>query len=407
MPSAVPHTVARLFVAICALAACGGSDAAPPATVPEQGTFVPSLTRNVIQSGLSSPWDVAFLPDSSMLFTEKCRGLSVRRRDGSVTRLFGTAGSAVEASDLNCDGQSGLLGVAVDPAFSSNRTVFVFMASTLTTPRQNRVIRLVLSVDLRAVSDRRDIVTDIPFKHVSTANGGAGAHSGGRLRFGPDGYLYIATGDNHNGSIPQSPTLLGGKVLRVTRDGTAAPGNGAPSGFDARIYAYGLRNVQGLAFAPGSGQLFAAEHGPNHTDEVTALSPGSNGGWDPRNRSSLTCPDNYCGYAGSATTMPMTDVARFPTAQRPSWTNNEVSAGVGPAEFVRGTQWGAWNGRLMVGVMRSQRLAVLTVGPSGLATAEENANLPATRYRGLTLGPDGNLYVVTDGGEIWQVTPGR
>jgi aldose sugar dehydrogenase len=75
---------------------------------------------------------------------------------------------------------------------------------------------------------RADIVTDIPFKHVGTANGGAGAHSGGRLRFGPDGFLCVATGDKHNATLPQSPTLLGEKVLRMTRDGDAIAGN-APS----------------------------------------------------------------------------------------------------------------------------------------------------------------------------------
>ena len=88
---------------------------------------------------------------------------------------------------------------------------------------------------------------------------------------GPDGLLYITTGDNHNYLVPQSPTLLGGKVLRVTTSGAAAPGNNAPAGFDARIFTYGHRNPQGIAFRPGTGEPFTSEHGPNHSDEVTKL----------------------------------------------------------------------------------------------------------------------------------------
>ena len=93
---------------------------------------------------------------------------------------------------------------------------------------------------------------------------------------------------------------------------------------------------------------FTAEHGPNHTDEVTPLVAGGNAGWDPQNRPGLTCPSNYCGYAGNPTTMPMTDTARFPNAMRPSWVHNSGARGVGPATFLDGNQWKGWNGRLLV-----------------------------------------------------------
>lgn len=391
------------------LVACGSSgdgpgDPPPLPIDPGNGT-VPTLSRATVMTGLGSPWDIAFTSDGTMLFTEKCRGLSVRFADGTVARLFGSSGSALVASDLSCEGQSGMHGVAVDPAFATNRRIYVFMGSTLSTPRTNRVVRLVLAADLRSASQRTDVITDIPFKHLGTANGGAGAHSGGRLRFGPDGFLYVATGDNHNGPLPQSPTLLGGKVLRVTADGTAAAGNTAPAGFDRRIYTYGHRNVQGLSFRPGTGQPFVGDHGPNHTDEVTALLNGGNAGWDPQNRAGLNCPDSYCGYAGSPTTMPMTDLTRFPLAMRASWTNNGASQGIGPVEFLRGTQWGAWNGRLAVGIMGGTRLDILELDAAGVSVGTTPSGLPGTRFRGLTQGPDGNLYVATDAGEIWRVTP--
>ena len=399
------HTLA--FAGLLA-AACGGSPGDgglgtgtnPPPTDP------PVLDRTVVLQGLSSPWDIAVAADGALFFTERCRGLSVRRPDGSITRLFGTSGSALVATDLQCVGQSGVHGVALDPAFATNRTVYVYMLSNLNTaPRTNRVVKLVLNTGYTSAGSRSDIITDIAFKETANAVGGAGAHSGGRIRFGPDGFLYVGTGDNHNPDLPQSPTLLGGKVLRVTTTGAAAPGNVTPSGFDARIFTYGHRNVQGIAFRPGTGEPFSAEHGPNHSDEVTRLLNGGNGGWDPRNRPTLTCPDNYCGYAGTATTMPMTDVARFPNAMPPSWSNNGSSQGMGPAVFLTGTQWRAWNGRLAVGIMAGTRVAILELNAAGVATNVVDAPLPAVRYRALTLAPDGALYVATDAGEIWRVTP--
>lgn len=396
-----------MWIAAATLAgACGGSNTegglgtSPPPVDP------PVVTRTVVLQGLSSPWDIAFASDGTMFFTEKCRGLSVRRADGTVTRLFGTAGSALVAPDLTCVGQSGVHGVALDPAFASNRTIYVYMLSTLNTaPRTNRVVRLVLNAGYTSAGGRTDIITDIAFKENANGVGSAGAHSGGRIRFGPDGFLYVTTGDNHNPDLPQSPTLLGGKVLRVTTTGAAAPGNAAPAGFDARIYTYGHRNVQGIAFRPGTGQPFVSEHGPNHSDEVTALANGGNAGWDPRNRPTLNCPDGYCGYAGTSTSMPMTDVARFPSAMPPSWSNNGASQGMGPAAFLVGDAWRAWNGRLAVGIMGGQRLVILELNAAGMATGTVDASLPAARYRALTLGPDGNLYVATDEGEIWRVTP--
>ena len=390
------------LVAAVVLAACGGTnDPGSPGA-----TDTPVLTRTVLLQGLSNPWDIALAADGAMFFTEKCRGLSVRHADGTVTRLFGTTGSALVAPDLICVGQSGVHGVALDPAFATNRTLYVYMLSNLSTsPRTNRVVRLVVNSGYTSASNRTDIINDIRFKDVANDVGGAGSHSGGRLRFGPDGFLYVTTGDNHSASLPQSPTLIGGKVLRVTTAGLAAPGNAPPAGFDPRIFTYGHRNVQGLAFRPGTGQPFVAEHGPNHSDEVTALVNGGNGGWDPQNRPSLSCPDNYCGYAGNASTMPMTDATRFPNAMAPVWSNSGSSQGMGPAEFLSGTNWRGWDGRLAVGIMGDSRLVILGLNEAGAVTSSVNASLPSVRYRGLTLGPDGNLYIATDAGEIWRVTP--
>jgi glucose/arabinose dehydrogenase len=375
-----------LCAVLALLCACGPSDPVPSEP---SVTDDPALTRTVALGSLSSPWDIAFAPDGAMFYTERCNGLSVRRTNGTTARLFGAAGSALVAPDFFCQGQSGMHGVAVDPDFASNRRIYVFMASNLVTnPRTNRVVRLTLDAGYTTATDRTDIITDIRFKDVANGAGGPGAHSGGRIRFGPDGFLYVGTGDNHSPSLPQSPTLLGGKVLRVTTTGAAAPGNNPPAGFDARVYSYGHRNVQGIAFHPTSGALTIAEHGPNHSDEVTRVLAGGNGGWDPQNRPTLSCPDGYCGYSGNPTTMPMTDLTRFPSALHPSWSNAGMS-----------------QGQIVVGIMGGQRLTRLVGNGAGSTFESQDIVLPAARYRALTQGPDGSLYIAVDAGEIWRLTP--
>jgi len=397
------------LLAVCLISAAVGCDRNRNASSAEPSTGgEPELSRTVLMSGLSDPWDIAFTPDGVMLFTEKCRGLSVRRENGSVKRLFGTSGSAVMAEDFFCRGQSGMHGVAVDPDFAGNRFIYVYMASKLNEPETNRVVRLTVNEGYTKVSDRKDIVTDIPFKHRANRWGRSGTHSGGRIRFGPsDNFLYVTTGDNHNGPLPQDLTRLGGKVLRINRDGAAAPGNRTPAGGDPRVFTYGHRNVQGIAFRPGTGQPFSCEHGPGHNDEVTPLTAGGNGGWDPKPEPGVSCPSNYCGYIsnkpdGSRT--PMTDLAKFPDAMRPSWNNNGESEGMSPCTFLSGANWKTWDGRLAVGFLRGERIEILQLDKVGRTTGNTTvAGIPSERIRTLVQGPDDALYVATDGGEIWRL----
>ena len=405
---------ARLFLVFLTawLAACNGSQSAATNAPAEAASGnEPSLSRTVVLSGLSSPWDLAFTPDGVMLFTEKCRGLSVRQANGLVRRLFGASGSAVTANDFFCQGQSGMHGVAVDPDFAGNRFIYVYMASNLNGATTNRVVRLTVDGGYATVTGRTDIITDIAFKTAGNAWGGAGSHSGGRIRFSPsDGFLYVTTGDNHNGPLPQNLTRLGGKVLRVDRNGAPAPGSNTPAGGDPRIFTYGHRNVQGIAFRPGTGQPFSCEHGPGHSDEVTPLVAGGNGGWDPKPETGVSCNDDYCGYTSNkldGTLTPMTDLDKFPQAMRPSWNNNGASEGMGPCTFLSGNHWKAWDGRLAVGIMRGQRIEILELDAAGMTTAARTASgIPSERMRSLVQGPDGALYVATDGGEIWRVESG-
>lgn len=364
------------------------------------GTGAPTFTRSVWLGGLAAPWDLAFAPDGAVLFTERSRGLSVRV--GSTTRLL------FRPADLVAQDQSGMLGVALDPDFASNRTVYVFMGSNAGGATDNRIVRFTVNADYTAIASRLDIVTGIAYA--------GGAHSGGRIRFGPDGLLYITTGDNRTGTVPQAPTVLGGKVLRVTRDGDAAPGNNAPAGVDSRVFTMGHRNPQGIAFRPDGtatpGRPFLCEHGPGNNDEVTPLSAGGNGGWDPRPTGSpARCPDgssnSYCGYNGSN----MTDTARFPSALRPAWTTGGASQGMSGCGFVQGPAWRDWNGALAVALLSGRRVEILRLSADG--TSATNTRILDTlneRIRLVTPGPDGALWVLTDGktggDEIWRLVPG-
>jgi glucose/arabinose dehydrogenase len=422
----------RLLLAAlpCALAACASPSGSPTSAMPANA---PGLTHASVLTKLDSPWDMAFLPNGTMFFTEKCNGLSVRQPNGTVTKLLGmkdSKGYPATASDLFCEGQAGMMGVAVDPAFASNRFIYVYSTSSMTAPGTNRVMRLRVNDAISGVSDRTDIVADIPYKPRASDHpfGGPGAHNGGRVRFSPgDGFLYVTTGDTHNGVVPQSPTMIGGKVLRIDRDGKAAPGNGAPAGFDPRVYTYGHRNPQGITFRPGTNQPFIAENGPWHTDEVTALSPGGNAGWDPRPNMAGRglCPDNYCGYSPNqmgamdpkqrSAFMPMTDLKTYPNAMKPAWNNDGLSQGMFGATFLSGPQWKGWNGRMAVGLAGigihgtpvGNRIDILDIAADGLSATRTTVNLPmpAARFRSLVQGPDGNLYVATDEGDIARLTP--
>lgn len=404
------------------------------------GMDVPMIKITPVLEGLESPWDMNVRSDGTMFYTEKCKGLSMRSADGTVTNIYGMNGSSGYASagaDLFCEGQAGMMGIAADRNFDQNRRLYVastsnkYHGSGCKTNFEkcdgNIVMRLTLSEDMKSVVDRTDIVTDIQYKPFESDQpfGGPGAHNGGRLRVGPGGYLWVAGGDRHRGVCPQSPTLLCGKVLRIDTDGNAHPENNPPAGFDKRIYTYGHRNVQGIDFRPSDGKAFTAEHGPWHSDEITALVNGGNAGWDPQQNIAGRgeCPDQYCGYmpeqmdgvdpAIRASFMPMSDT-RFADLMPPTWNNNGWSQGTSSAAFLKGDNWGIYEGRLATGVLGigfggtpiGQRIDMVGITPDGLGI-NGITRMPlgfSKRFRGLVMAPDNSLYVAVDEGEIYRIT---
>lgn len=427
--------VASAILTGLTVTACSDSEApdTSPADTQTHEAEVPELSQSEVLSGLENPWDIAFFNDGTMLYTEKCRGLSVRQPDGQVNHLLGmkdTTDYATTEKDLICQGQAGMNGVEIDPDFEDNRYIYVYSASDKIPPATNRVLRLKLNEDFTKVSDRTDIIENIPFKPKPTDHpfGEAGAHNGGRIQFGPDKqFLYVTTGDNHNSRIPQDPQSLGGKVLRVDRNGDPAPDNGLSDEYDPRIYTYGHRNVQGLTFDPETGQPVVTEHGPWHSDEVNMLVAGGNSGWDPKPNMAGRgdCPDDYCGYMPNqkegmdpekrSEYMPITDMETYPDAIKPLWQNNQLSQGISTADFLTGEQWGAWDGRLAVGFMGigfggtpvGNRIDLLQISDDGQLTDVTEMTLPMEpgRFRAIAQGPEGDLYTVMGEGVIYRISP--
>ncbi len=220
-------------------------------TKSQSTTPSPEITQeqsqiSVVATDLEIPWGIAFLPDGSMLFTE--RPGRVRFIDANHNLV---SEPVMTFSDINPIGEGGLLGIAVDPQFTTNKFVYFYYSyGNGASHMYNRVVRFVF--DGKRLSDQKIVVDGIP---------GNSNHDGGRIKFGPDGYLYITTGDSEAPSLAQDKSSLAGKILRVKGEGSV------------EIYSYGHRNPQGLAW-DDRGKLWATEHGrssPTGYDELNPL----------------------------------------------------------------------------------------------------------------------------------------
>lgn len=347
----------------------------------EEPASVPQLSTEVIVDNRQNIWDVGFLPSGEMLFTER-RGAITLQSDGQLHLL-------TEISDVYAVGEGGLMGLAVDPNFNDNRYIYTCFNSDMD-GLDVRVARWELSDDLASLKNRTDIITGAP-------SNTSGRHSGCRLAFGADDYLWIATGDAAQGENPQNPKSLGGKILRVNRDGQPAESGNLGGDFDPRIYSYGHRNSQGLAMldSPINGVYgVSTEHGPSVDDEVNSLKSG-NFGWNPTP-----------GYNES---VPMTDLAEYPDAVSAIWSSGRPTQAISGAVFVYGSNWGAWDGMLFVTALKDQKLKVFELDDNLQAiNSQDIFTAEFGRLRAVVQGPDKNLYLTTDNGnndKIIRVTP--
>jgi glucose/arabinose dehydrogenase len=352
-----------------------GLPAVPPDVPPPPNS--PTITKSDFVTGLTNPWDMAFLPDMTMFFSERPGSVNVRFPDGTINHIL-------TPPDLVGGGEGGMLGVAVDPDFGSNN----FLYTCYTTAGDERVVRWTVNPMKNGVVGGGTVLV----QGIAT-----GIHMGCRIRFAPDDTLLITTGDNGDGTNPQNLFSLNGKVLRVNADGSV-PGDNPFVGFPIAelVYTSGHRNVQGLAFRPSNGQPYTAEHGPDWDDEVNQLVAGGNGGWDP-------VPGGY------NQNVSMTDLAKFPDAMIPAWRSGSPTVAPSGMTFLTGSQWKSWHGALVVAFLKDQRARAMFLDGAGNVTSATQFLAEGTRLRSAVQGPDGNLYVSTDvgggGGAIWKVVP--
>jgi glucose/arabinose dehydrogenase len=331
---------------------------------------------------LDSPWAMTFMPDGRMLVTERPGRLRVITEAGAV----GPALAGVPA--VQALGQGGLLDVALDPGFSSNRRVYLSFTEAAGGGAGLAVARGTLAID-SAGTGRIDGLTVIWRQAPKIANDTR--HYGGRMAFSPDGFLFVTAGERHQGAPAQDLTGTLGKIVRLNLDGTAAAGNpfAGTAGARAEIWTLGHRNPYGLVFA-SDGRLFSSEHGPEGGDEFNIIESGANYGW------------RIVSEGNDGEVLPRHSSAPQFRAPLVSWTPSIAPGGM--IQYL-GTRFVGWNGDFVLAGLQSQGLVRVRVGAAG---ASEVARIGlGRRIREVELGPDGFIWVLEDGpgGRLLKLSP--
>lgn len=316
-----------------------------PFTSPEAENPSPQVDipkTQVIATNLEVPWALAFLPDGSILVTERKGWIKMIDKNGQLLD------APIGQINVKQNSESGLHGIAIHPKYPENFYVYVYYTYSASGDNSfNRVSKFTLSEN--KLIDEQIIVDKIP---------GATIHDGGRIKFGEDGNLYITTGDAANPSFSQDKNSLAGKILRVTDEGQNAPGNS----FNSPVYSYGHRNPQGIAW-DNQGRLWEVEHGQSATDELNLVEAGKNYGWPTirgdQKREGMVSPTLHSG--------------------------SETWAPAGAAYF---------NNSIFFGGLRGQALFQTVIDGSN-ATLKTHFKGEFGRIRDVVLGPDNMLYITT------------
>jgi glucose/arabinose dehydrogenase len=362
----------------------------PMAALAQQGETVrserASFRLSTFATGLERPWGATGLPDGRLLVTERPGTIRLVGTDGRVSAPLGGV------PEVEARGQGGMLDIAAAPDFATTRQVFLCHAMLVQGGALTRLVRARLAPDGTAL----DQVT--PLLDATPAQSGGRNHYGCRIAFGPDGHVFLSTGDRYTDKMrAQQLDDLAGKVLRLDRDGRAAPGNPflGRQGARGEVFSYGHRNPQGLAFNPWTGSLWEAEFGARGGDEVNLIRPGANYGWP--------LVSHGVDYNGSAIGSGQKEAPGV-AAPLHHWTPSVSPSGMA---FYTGNAFPGWRRSLFLAALNPPGLVRLETDGDRVVGEERLLFDRRIRMRQVVVAADGALLVLTDEarGRILRLSP--
>jgi glucose/arabinose dehydrogenase len=362
-----PRLLRRLALVIIAIVV--STTSGPSAA--SAGTGAPTLTSSTVQSGLTIPWDLGFTPDGRMLVTIRSGQVRIYASGNANAPLVRT----VSIASVYAQGEAGVMGIAVDPAFTQSKYFFVCVSRLLGGQRLNQVLRYRLLPDNTVVFSKYIVSSGMV---ANTLHNGCALEVIG-------GKLMVTMGDAGNAPLAQNRNSLNGKVLRINLDGTVPSDNPLIAGKRDFVFTMGHRNPQGIAVLPGAGRIYAVEHGPDRDDEINRLVPGKNYGWP-------------C-YTGAGRPYRTSGCAAASAYMNPAWSSGTSTIATSGATFMTGAAWGSWSGDLFVSQLKERDLRRFDETAIGkMAQASILVNNAFGRIRAAVRGPYGRLYITTSNG---------
>lgn len=337
----------------------------------------------IVTSNLHEPWGIISLPDGRFLITEKEGDMRIVTKEGTLSEPINGI------LKVNDDGQGGLLGLALDPSFKTNRMVYWVFSEKEPDGNLTAVAKGRLSDDEKNIENAQVIYRATPAHNSSL-------HYGGRILFDSTGNIIFSTGERSDiETRPQAQYLNSslGKIIRITTDGKAAPGNPFENKPGARpeLYSYGHRNVQGLAINPSTGELWESEFGPRGGDEINRIEPGKNYGWPI-----ITYSIEYGGpKIGEG-------IQQKEGMEQPVYYWDPVISPSG-ITFYSGDEIPEWKNNLFVASLSGQHIDRLVIKDNKVVGEERLLSDQSQRFRDITQGKDGALYAVTDNGRLYRI----
>ena len=354
---------------------CAQVENTPSITTPAKATY----TTELIVPDVEKPWGMVFLPNGSLLYTEK-EGKLIRFQYGKKKEISGLPKTYVR-------GQGGLMGLALHPNFEQNNRIYFAMA----TPNEDATGG---NTGIYSATLLGNTLKEVKLLYKAEPDTKKGQHFGSRIVFDKEGYLYFSIGDRGNrDENPQDITRDNGKIYRLKDDGSIPKDNPfvGIKGAKEAIYSFGHRNPQGLILHPKTGAIWEHEHGPKGGDEINIIEAGKNYGW-PK----ITYGKNYSGTS-------ITKKHSLPGMEQPFyyWVPSIAASGMA---FVTGTKYPDWKGNLLVGSLKKTYLERLTIRNNKVVAREKIAD-GIGRVRDVVVGPYGYIHIAVEFEGIYRIKP--